>query len=80
MTNDRPYAHLRDDIHVLMQLMTGKYPPKPALSEIPNDVLIEEFMWSLCLKCRTTDPNLRPPMAELEAAIGRKIAEIAEET
>ncbi len=59
--------------------MQGKYPPKPVFSNIPADALIEHYMWSICERCRETDPSSRPSMADLETELGEKLTEFESE-
>lgn len=79
LTNDRPYAQIGSDVQIIVRLMQGKYPPKPAFSNIPADALIEHYMWSICERCRETDPSSRPSMADLETELGEKLTEFESE-
>jgi len=76
LTKDRPYKEVKDDMQVVVYLMFKKYPPKPAFSDIPGEALIEDYMWSICARCRETDPSLRPSMNDLKDEMEVKVTEI----
>ncbi|KLO09791.1 kinase-like protein [Schizopora paradoxa] len=74
LTKDRPFAFLKEDLHVILFVSQGRLPKQPTFSTIPDVAAIEHFMWSLCNKCWNLDPNLRPSMDEIEVIIQKECA------
>jgi len=75
LTNDRPF-NKHKEAQVVTRLLKGDFPKQPTFSDNPSDAQIERYMWSVCERCRETDPTLRPRMADLEVEIEQKVAEI----
>lgn len=69
LTKDKPFAFLKENLHVILYISQGKLPKTPTFSGTSEDAKIERFMWSLCTTCWNSEPNSRPSMSELERSI-----------
>jgi len=74
LTKERPFAFLKEDLHVILYISQGRLPKQPTFSKGPGDATIEQFMWLLCHSCWKTDPHLRPSIGDLELLIRNECA------
>lgn len=74
LTGAVPYAHLKQDHQVLLELVRGKTPARPKASEYITDDL-----WQLITHCWKRDPVGRPKMRSVFERVAQFKSETIEE-
>lgn len=62
-----PYADVKKDVQVFLKINNGDIPSRPQAHEVHG--IIDDDMWSLCLRCWDARPEARPSMEEVLASL-----------
>ncbi len=65
LTRQIPYAHITNDVQVILAILGGTLPNEPIIGNSDPDAELKHYMWSSCRKCWALDPKERPSMREL---------------
>jgi serine/threonine protein kinase len=60
LSNKLPFFHLKEDLHVLVQLIRGERSPRPD-GQVAG-VWLDDSAWAFCRRCTAVDPEERPGM------------------
>ena len=75
LTGELPFSHIRSDSRVVTEIVRGNDPHTPTIEEDDVDAGLKRFMWSICLKCWTREPDYRPTIdAVLEEMDHQKVS------
>ncbi|KAF8507465.1 kinase-like domain-containing protein, partial [Hysterangium stoloniferum] len=72
LTNQKPFANIREDLHVLVELIKGRRPQRPTGVAA---VWLNDDAWSYCQTCTNIDPDCRPDMETVVTDLRRLFSE-----
>lgn len=70
ITKDVPYAHLKQDVRVLLAIMNGELPSRPTAIDAEPSL---SQLWDICTSCWETTPSIRIPIGQCVLLLEREI-------
>jgi len=74
LSNQKPFANIKEDLHVLVELIKGRRPQRPTGEVVA--VWLDDSAWSYCQACTNMDPDCRPDMGTVVTDLRRIFRDI----